>query len=408
MRRYAMADFYQHPMIATLQKLKERPIEQIEDELRLISLKRRMVLLLPALVTEFDTPAMPRIIDELTNVSYLNKIVLSLDRANWDQFEEVKKKMSVLPSEVKVVWHEGPRLQRLYDELRKNDFQLDIPGKGRSVWMTIGYILADRDVDAIALHDCDIVNYKREILARLFYPVVHPALDYEFSKGYYSRVTDRMHGRVTRLFYLPLISTLKGILGYNPFLEYLGSFRYALSGEFAMINTLARGIRISPTWGLEVSLLNEVYHRTSPYRICQVELIETYEHKHQSLEKDKPDTGLIRMATDIAEALMRVLSQDGLVLSEAFFKTLLTSYMEESRIAIEKFHALALLNGLHYDRHSEIDATEAFVDCLKKAAQNFSSDPVGIPMMSAWARIRAAIPDFQDRLNEAVEEDNAH
>ena len=403
-----MADFYQHPMIATLQKLKERPIEQIEDELRLISLKRRMVLLLPALVTEFDTPAMPRIIDELTSVSYLNKIVLSLDRATWDQFEEVKKKMSVLPSDVKVVWHDGPRLQRLYDELRKNDFKLDIPGKGRSVWMTIGYILADRDVDAIALHDCDIVNYKREILARLFYPVVHPALDYEFSKGYYSRVTDRMYGRVTRLFYLPLISTLKGILGGNPFLEYLGSFRYALSGEFAMINTLARGIRISPTWGLEVSLLNEVYHKTSPHRICQVELIESYEHKHQSLEKDKPETGLIRMATDIAEALRRVLSQDGVVLSEAFFKTLLTLYMEESRIAIEKFHALALLNGLTYDRHSEIDATEAFVDCLKKAAQNFTSDPVGIPMMSAWARIRAAIPDFQDRLNEAVEEDNAH
>ena len=402
-----MADFYQHTTIATLQKLRDRPVEEIEDELRLISLKRKMVLLLPALVTEFDTPSMPRIIDELTSVTYLNKIVLSLDRASWDQFEEVKKKMAVLPAEVKVVWHDGPRLQRLYDELRANDFQLEVPGKGRSVWMTIGYILADRDVDAIALHDCDIVNYRREILARLFYPVVHPALDFEFSKGYYARVTDRMYGRVTRLFYLPLITTLKRIMGPNPFLEYLGSFRYALSGEFAMINTLARGIRISPTWGFEVSLLNEVYHRTSPNRICQVELIDTYEHKHQTLEKDKPDTGLIRMATDIAEALMRVLSQDGAVLSEPFFKTLFTSYIEESRIIIEKFHALALINGLTYDRHSEIEAAEAFVDCLKHAAQNYTSDPVGIPMMSAWARIRAAIPDFQDRLNEAVEEDNS-
>lgn len=113
------------------------------------------------------------------------------------------------------------------------------------------------------------------------------------------------------------------------------------------------------------------------------------------------------MATDIAEALMRVLSQDGAVLSEPFFKTLFTSYIEESRIIIEKFHALALINGLTYDRHSEIEATEAFVDCLKHAAQNYTSDPVGIPMMSAWARIRAAIPDFQDRLNEAVEEDNS-
>lgn len=401
-----MADFYQHSMIATLQKLKTRPVEEIEDELRLISLKRKMVLLLPALVTEFDTPAMPRIIDELTDVKYLDKIVLSLDRASWDQFEDVKKRMSVLPADVRIVWHDGPRLQGLYDELKKNDFKLEIPGKGRSVWMTIGYILADRDVDAIALHDCDIINYSRDIVARLFYPIVHPALDYEFSKGYYARVTDRLYGRVTRLFYLPLVVTLRKILRSNTFLEYLGAFRYALAGEFAMITSLARGIRISPTWGLEVSLLNEVYQRTATERICQVEIAETYEHKHQGLEKDKPDTGLIRMATDIAEALFRILSQDGVILSQSFFRTMFTTYIEESRMAIEKYNALSLINGLTYDRHSEIEASEAFVESLKTATANYVADPVGIPMMSAWSRIRAAIPDFQDRLNEAVEEDN--
>ncbi|HOJ13206.1 MAG TPA: glycosyl transferase [Deltaproteobacteria bacterium] len=401
-----MADFYQHPMIATLQRLKDRPIGNMESELELISLKRKMVLLLPALVSEFDTPSMPRIIDELTQVNYLSKIVLSLDRADWDQFETVKKKLSLLPAEVKVVWHDGPRLQGLYDELRKNDFRLEVPGKGRSVWMTVGYILADRDVDAIALHDCDIMNYSREIVARLFYPIVHPALDYEFSKGYYARVTDRLYGRVTRLFYLPLITTLKKILRTNTFLEYLGSFRYALAGEFAMISSLARGIRISPTWGLEISLLNEVYQRTAPERICQVEIAETYEHKHQGLEKDKPDSGLIRMATDIAEALFRILSQDGVVLSQSFFRTMFTTYMEESRMAIEKNNALSLINGLTYDRHSEIEASEAFVESLKTATANFVSDPVGIPMMSAWTRISAAIPDFQERLYHAVEEDN--
>lgn len=401
-----MADFYQHPMIATLQRLRDRPLDGMEAELNLISLKRKMVLLLPALVSEFDTPSMPCIIDELANVTYLDKIVLSLDRADWDQFETVKKRMSVLPTDVRVVWHDGPRLQGLYDELKKNDFKLEIPGKGRSVWMTIGYILADRDVDAIALHDCDIMNYSREIVARLFYPIVHPALDYEFSKGYYARVTDRLYGRVTRLFYLPLISTLRKILRSNTFLEYLGAFRYALAGEFAMITSLARGIRISPTWGLEVSLLNEVYQRTATERICQVEIAETYEHKHQGLEKDKPDTGLIRMATDIAEALFRILSQDGVVLSQSFFRTMFTTYIEESRMAIEKYNALSLINGLTYDRHSEIEASEAFVESLKTATANYVADPVGIPMMSAWSRIHAAIPDFQDRLLDAVEEDN--
>jgi glucosyl-3-phosphoglycerate synthase len=401
-----MADFYQNGVIATLQKLTERPVEGLERELKKISERRKMVLLLPALVKEFDGQAMPRIIEALKGVTYLHQIVLSLDRATERQFRQVKKIMSVLPTEVKVVWHDGPRMQALLQELMASDFQLDRPGKGRSVWMTLGYILSNREVYATALHDCDILNYKREMLARLIYPVVHPAVNFEFSKGYYARVTDKLYGRATRLFYAPLIQTLKRILGHNNFISYLDNFRYALSGEFAFVSSLARGIRISPTWGLEVSMLSDVYQLTSVNRICQVEIIETYDHKHQIVEKDKPNEGLIRMATDIASALFRVMSQDGLVMSEAFFRTMITAYIQESRMAIEKYSALALINGLTYDRHSEIEAVDAFVGSLKTAVDEFVNDPVGIPLLAAWVRIAAAIPDFSERLNEAVHLDN--
>jgi glucosyl-3-phosphoglycerate synthase len=401
-----MSDFCQNAVITTLQKLSARPVESIEAELKKISGKRKMVLLLPALVSEFDGEAMPRIIEELKEVHYLHKIVLSLDRATVRQFRKVKKIMGALPTEVRVVWHDGPRMKALLQELIEADFELKRPGKGRSVWMALGSILANRDVYAIALHDCDIVNYQRAMLARLIYPVVHPAIDLEFSKGYYARVAEKFYGRVTRLFYTPLVRTLKRILGYHPFVEYLDDFRYALSGEFACVSSLIRGLRISPTWGLEVSMLSEVYHKTSVNRICQVEIMDTYEHKHQILERDKPDEGLSRMANDIAQALFRVLSQDGLVMSQSFFRTLLTSYIQESRIAIEKFHALSLLSGLPYDRHGEIEASEIFVGSLKLAIQEFVKDPVGIPMMPAWVRITAAIPDFKERLNEAVELDN--
>lgn len=401
-----MADFYQNGVVATLQKLKERPVEELERDLQKISERRKMVLLLPALVTEFDGPAMPAIIEELKRVYYLHRIVLSLDRATKPQFRKIKKNMSVLPTEVRIVWHDGPRMQALLQELRASDFQLDRPGKGRSVWMTLGYILSNREVYATALHDCDILNYRRELVARLIYPVVHPAVDFEFSKGYYARATDKLYGRATRLFYAPMIQTLKRILGHNTFISYLDNFRYALSGEFAFVSSLARGIRISPTWGLEVSMLSDVYQLTSVNRICQVEIMDTYDHKHQIVEKDKPNEGLIRMATDIANALFRVLSQDGLVMSEAFFRTMLTAYIQESRMAIEKYSALALINGLTYDRHSEIEAVDAFVGSLKTAIQEFVDDPVGIPLMAAWVRVAAAIPDFSERLNEAVELDN--
>jgi glucosyl-3-phosphoglycerate synthase len=401
-----MADFTQNGVITTLQKLRERPIKELDRELKTISKKRKMVLLLPALVTEFNSAAIHRIIKELMDVNYLHKVVLSLDQADKNQFKKIKDIMSRLPTEVKIVWNNGVRVKALLNELQDADFTLGQPGKGRSVWMSLGYILSDRDVYAIALHDCDIVNYNREMLARLIYPVVHPATDFEFSKGYYARVTDRLYGRVTRLFYTPLIRTMKRILGYNAFIDYLDNFRYALSGEFALLSSLARGIRISPTWGLEVSMLSEVYQKASVNRICQVEIMDTYEHKHQILEKSKPDKGLIRMATDIAKALFSVLTQDGMIISESFFRTLLTSYMQESRIAIEKYHAISLLNGLSYDRHTEIEAVDAFVESLKVAMDEFIRDPVGIPMLSAWVRVNAAIPDFVERLRDAVEEDN--
>ncbi len=401
-----MVDFCQNGVITTLQRLKERPLEDIETELKAISRKRKMVLLLPALETEFSGAAMPGIIEKLKGVDYLDRIVLSLDRAEGRQFRRIRKIMSALPTDVRVVWHDGPRMQALQKELKRSGFDLNNPGKGRSVWMTIGYILSDPDVYAIALHDCDIVNYDRGIVARLLYPVVHPALSFEFSKGYYARVTDRFYGRVTRLYYTPLVQTLKRILGYNAFIEYLNNFRYALSGEFSFDTGLARGIRISPTWGLEISMLSEIYQMTSVNRICQVEIIDTYEHKHQILNKSKPTEGLIRMASEIGKALFRVLSQDGLVMSDAFFRTLLTTYIQESRTAIEKYHALALLNGLTYDRHEEIEAVEAFVGAMKLAIDEFVRDPVGIPMMPAWVRVEAAIGNFSERLNEAVEQDN--
>ena len=385
----------------------DRSVGDLEKEITAIARRRKIVLLLPALFSEFETPAMPAIIAEIRKVNYLHAVIVSLDNANEAEFKRARKILSGFSCPVKVVWHDGPGMQALYQELRKNDFGLAHPGKGQSVWMTLGYILSGHDVYAIATHDCDILNYSRELLARLVYPVVHPATDFEFSKGYYARVTDRLYGRVTRLFYSPLIRTLERILGKTPFLYYLDNFRYALSGEFAMIASLAAGIRISPTWGLEVSLLSEIYQRASVNRICQVEIADYYEHKHQVLEKKRPSDGLIRMAGDIAKALFRVLSQDGVVLSNAFFRTLLTAYIQEARISIEKYHALSLINGLAYDRHTEIETVETFVDSLRCAVDEFVEDPVGIPMLPAWARVSAAIPDFQDRLNACVEHDNA-
>ncbi len=402
-----MADFFQNGVITTLQNLGDRTLENIENELEEFSERRGMVLLLPALYSEFETPAMHKIIEELRNVKYLYKIILGLDQATEEQFIEVKKLMSVLPCRVDVLWNDGPRIKELYSDLTAEGFPgLETPGKGRNVWTMIGYALADKDAYAFALHDCDIVNYSREIPARLFYPIVHPALDFEFNKGFYSRVTNKLHGRATRLLYTPLVNSLIKVYGGNKYLDYMESFRYSLSGEFSFIRSLARGIGISPTWGLEVSTLSEVYKNTSNKRICQTEIMESYEHKHQDLGNQASGSGIYKMSNDIAKTLFRVLAQEGVVFSEASFKTLLATYFQESRFEISKYNALSKLNNLEYNREKEIKAVEAFQDAIKAASEEFYEDPMGIPSLSPWVTVRSVMPKFSKKFVKYVKKDN--
>lgn len=402
-----MADFFQNGVITTLHDVGHRSIESLESELKVFSERRNMVLILPALYSEFETPAMHTIIEELKDVDYLHKIILGLDQANEEEFKKVKQLMSVIKTPVEIVWNDGPRMKVMYDKVTDAGFSgIDIRGKGRNVWMCLGYALTYPDSYAIAMHDCDIVNYTRELPARLFYPVVHPGLDFEFNKGYYARVTGKLHGRVTRLFYSPLIKSFEKILGHNRYLDYMDSFRYALSGEFAFIRSLGRGMRISPTWGLEVSTLSEVYASTSNTRICQTEIMSTYEHKHQDLSSDNIEKGLAKMADEIAQTLFRVLSQSGIVLTPSHFQTLIATYYQESRYAISKYNALSKMNGLTYNRQKEIEAVELFQSALHHAQEQFQVSPMGVPSLSAWTTIRSVLPDFSDSLKHAVLEDN--
>ena len=171
-------------------------------------------------------------------------------------------------------------VRELYSLLNNAGLNLSVPGKGRSVWTAFGYLLANPNLKAFVLHDCDIVNYDWGMLVRLCLPIVHPSLDFEFCKAYYARCTDRMHRRIVRLLVTPLLQALISVVGSDRFLLYLDSFRYPLSGEFTVTRTLARSNRIPSDWGLEIGTLAEVYRNTSVKRVCQVDLCRQYEHKH--------------------------------------------------------------------------------------------------------------------------------
>lgn len=401
-----MSDFFQNGVITTFHRLGEVDLERLEGELKEFSKRRPIALILPSLYREFVSGALPNIMNILRKTNYFNQIVLCLDRADAQQFLEVKRYFAQF-GKCRVIWNDGPRMKKLYKILEKNELSPGKTGKGRAVWIAMGYVLAGGESRVFAVHDCDIVNYNRSLAARLCYPVASPHSEYEFCKGYYSRYSSKMYGRATRLFFTPFIRALEKILGYLPFLVYMDSFRYALAGEIAMRRDLAMALRIPSDWGLEVGTLAEVYRNMAPNRICQVDIADTYDHKHQTLDPSDPETGVLKMTVDIAKSIFRNLALEGVQFSLGLFKTLSNIYLKEAQETIIRYENDAAINGLSFDRHGESICVEAFADGIQRAGDIFWQNPSASPLIPNWHRVTAAAPEFFDILLQSVEEDNS-
>jgi glucosyl-3-phosphoglycerate synthase len=407
-----MADFHQTGVIATLHRLGRTDLSRLEAEIRSYANARPVALVLPCLAAEADGPALKGIIDVLKGVRYLRQVVVAVSgttrRDDFDRMRHLFDGVRTLTDEpASLIWTCGPRLQGLYETLRSEGLDPGEDGKGRSAWIAYGYVHATDLSRVIAIHDCDILDYDREMLARLCYPTANPNLGYEFAKGYYGRVTDRLHGRATRLFVTPLLRAMKSVLGPVPLLEYLDSFRYPLAGECSMTTDLARINRVPSDWGLEVGMLAEVYRNCSLKRICQVDLADNYDHKHRELSADDPNQGLHRMVNDIAASLIRNLASYGVEFESGFLNTLIAAYVRTAQDAIARYSDDAALNGLHFDRHEEELAVETFSRALRAAGLGFVRDPMGAPPIPNWSRVTSALPDFLGDLAEAVVRDAA-
>lgn len=404
-----MSDFKQHGSITTLHRLPGASLTHIEEELRRFSRRNPMTLILPSLFSELEGPALKGIIDQLKEADYINQIVIGLDQASEDQFKFAKDFFAELPQDKRILWNDGERLQALAKTLEEQGLAPNQAGKGRNVWYCIGYILAANNSKAVALHDCDILTYSRDMPARLFYPIVNPALDFEFCKGYYARVNDqgRLSGRATRLFVQPLLTSLKKLLGNTDYLEFMDAFRYPLSGEFSLSTDMLNAIRIPSDWGLEIGILGEAYRNMPPRRVCQVDIAENYDHKHQDMGNDDYKGGLSRMSYEIAKAIFRKLGTEGVTMDKSFFRALKAVYLREALDMMERYDADAHINGLTLDIHAETSAIDLFAGSILDAGDKYMKKPLETPFIPNWKRVFSAIPDLPEQLLEAVELDNA-
>ncbi len=400
-----MADFFQTGTIATLHRLGEPDLARLERELTAFAAERPIALVLPCHARELGSPALAGIIAHLRAVPYLSEIVVGLDAASPAAWRTARRLFAGLPA--RLLWHDGPRLKKLLARLHADGLALGPAGKGRNLWLCFGHLLAADRAHVVAVHDGDILTYDRTLLARLCYPVANPTLGFDFAKGYSARYSDRLHGRVTRLLFTPLLRSLTTLLGPQPLLAYLDAFRYALSGEMAFRADLLRRMRMPGDWGVEVGLLAETHRLVPPRAVCQVDIAERYDHRHHPLHAPAGRPGLERTALDVAARLFRTLALQGIALDRAHFDALLALYLRTAEDAIRYHAADATLNGLHCDRHEEEAIAARFVESLRHAADAYLADPLGPPLIPNWNRVADARPDFFPEFHAAVEKDNA-
>jgi glucosyl-3-phosphoglycerate synthase len=112
------------------------------------------------------------------------------------------------------------------------------------------------------------------------------------------------------------------------------------------------------------------------------------------------------MSVDIAKSLFRTLSSEGMIFSDAFFKSLEATYLKIAEDTIMKYEGVAAINSLGFDRHEEAKAVEAFTNGISIAARTIMEDPLGAPLIPNWNRVISAVPGILDTLKDVVEEDN--
>ena len=402
-----MSEFSQNGIISTLHDFGTRSTTEIEKDLLKFSKERKMELILPCLYSELEGNALPNIVEEISKTKYLDHIIVGLDKANEKQAKKAWKFFKKLKTPFSLLWNDGPELKKLDKELKKKDLAPSELGKGRNVWYCIGMSIARDTARSVALHDCDIKTYDRRMLAKLFYPVVNPLFNFEFCKGYYPRVADnKMNGRVARLLVFPLLNALEKTIGKSDYLDFMKSFKYPLAGEFSFRRNILPELRISSDWGIEIAILSEMQRNYSSNNICQVELADNYDHKHQILSTKDSSKGLSKMSIDIIKTLVRKLATQGYSFSKETFRSIKATYYRSALDLIDIYRSDAQMNGLKFDSHNEEKTVELFALNIMKAGESFFENPMDTPFIPTWHRVKSAIPDFLDRFKESVKADN--
>ncbi|MFB6138076.1 MAG: glycosyl transferase family 2 [Halobacteriaceae archaeon] len=349
----------------------------------------RATVVVPMVGREARTAAARRLFAGLERVDPL-EVVVPL-RAEPGRAAGVAAWLEGFDVPVRVLYCAGDRLEAL---LARHG--LDGPqGKGSDVWLALGVARGDQ----VVLHDADARTYEpgdtRKLLAPLTGEVAGAARDvaakgdasppadgdagtrrdagprddttppadapaadpFAFVKGYYARVeAGRLYGRLTRLFFDPLVDALAARHD-DSLLEYLGAFRYGLAGECALSTPLARSLPVERRFGFEVGTLVGAHAAAGPDATAQVDL-GRYEHDHRAVEGPG---GLSAVSEEVAGALFTGLAARDVPVD---YPALREAYRGAARKRVRADAADAAFNGLAHDAAAALAQVETYADAV--------------------------------------------
>jgi glucosyl-3-phosphoglycerate synthase len=359
-------------------------------------------LIIPIFGSDIQNPNLPKIISEINQCEFLNKVFIALSVQDPKEYEEALKLSRKFKPQCEVIWCNKPEVLTVLEELKRKGLDVTkLWGKGKDVWLAMG--IASLDLFAFVVHDADIVTYTKMLPTKMLYPLIEPKLDFYFTKGYYARIgqdTKKFYGRIHRLFINPLLEVLQEKLGYSRFLTYLQSFSYPLAGEIAVYSDIATHLRVPSDWGLELGLLAEVYRNASYGRICQIDL-GIYDHRHKTVD----DNELLKTAEDSFVTLLRTLAEtENFEVTEPFLTSLQVAYRRLAQDKIRQYHADATCNRLLFDRHEEETSVDSLCSVILSGGRKYVENPIRAQLPD-WLRTMAAMPNIREKLREqAVEQ----
>ena len=396
-----MADFYQHGPIATLHRLGNPDYSLLEEELN--TLQKPLALILPCHARDLSSPAFAGIITELRGARFIHHLVMGLDGADATDVTFARQLLSPLPFPVSILWNDGPRVSALLAELEAAGLEPGPMGKGRNMRLCLAHTLASTQAAAIAIHDCDIVNYRRQLLVRLAFPVLHPDMGFEVSKGYSARFSHKLDGRVMRLLLTPLLDAMDHLPGFEKSPGPLRFLRYPISGEVCLSRRVAASLRFPSDWGVETGMMADLPRVCDTRRVCQVDIAESYDHKHQSLSETDPAAGLNKMACDVALCLLRSLPKNAAPPSTDALQHMLQRYRDSATSLLRFYAADARMNLLEHDRIQEEQTIHLFAESIRRAIELYAVEDQKPPPTPSWSDIESSIPGFGTALAKAVD-----